>query len=90
MSAAEQLAPLITAQMTWREICERYPDQWVCVVEIEWDEPRSFDFRNARVVGHGVTRREPLDQARVWREQYREMGHFYTGKIKAPTPRFSA
>jgi hypothetical protein len=60
----------------------------VCVVEIQYDEPRNFHFRNARVVGHGVTSREPYDQARVWQERYREIGHFYTGKIKAPIPRF--
>ena len=80
MNAAEQLAPVITDALTWPQICDQYPDQWVCVVEIQWDEPRMFHFRNARVVGHGATRREP----------YPKIGHFFTGKIIAPFPRLFA
>lgn len=60
MSAAEKIEATITESLTWTQICERYPDQWVCVVEIEWDLPRKFHFRSARVVGHGRTRREPF------------------------------
>ena len=90
MSAAEKIAPMITEPLTWPQICERYPDQWVCVVEIEWGEPRQFDFRTARVVGHGTTRREPLVQARPWWDHYQEIGQYYTGKIVAPFPRFFA
>ena len=40
-AAAEQIAPMITEPLTWDQICERYPDQWVCVVEIVWPEPRT-------------------------------------------------
>lgn len=90
MDAAEQLTPLISDALTWAQICEQYPQQWVCVVEIQWDDPRMFHFRGARVVGHGVTRREPLVQASAWRDRYPEIGHFFTGKIVAPFPRFFA
>ena len=90
MNAAEQIAPSISDALTWRQVCESYPDQWVCVVEIQWDSPRSFHFRSARVVGHGATRRDPLIQAGLWRDQYAEIGHFFTGKILAPSPRFFA
>lgn len=88
MSAAEEIAPMITESLTWPQICERYPDQWVCVVEIEWDEPPNFNFRSARVVGHGTTRREPLVQARPWWDHYDQIGRYFTGKIRAPFPRF--
>lgn len=89
MNAANQLAPVIPDALTWSQICEQYPDQWVCVVDIEWNEPRSFHFRSARVVGYGVTRRDPLIKARPWRDRYTEIGHFFTGKIVATVSRFA-
>jgi hypothetical protein len=88
MNVAEDLTQAISEPLTWDEICARYPDQWVCLVEIERTEPQNFAFRTARVVGHGKTRREPLDQARPWRNEYRSIGHYFTGPILAPTPRF--
>lgn len=90
MNAAEQIGPAITDALTWPQIREAYPDQWVCVVEMEWDVPRKFHFRSARVVGHGNTRREPLAQAHLWRTRYSEIGHFFTGKIVAPLSRLCA
>jgi hypothetical protein len=90
MNVAEQLEQGISDPMSWSQICDRYPHQWVCVVDMRWDEPRAFHFRAARVVGHGTTRLEPLVQARAWRAQYDEIGHFFTGRIVAPFPRFYA
>ena len=66
MHAAGQLAPTITEPLTWAEICKRYPDEWVCVVDIDYDHPRVFDFRTARGVGHSRSKREALGQARTW------------------------
>ena len=48
-AAAEQIAPMITEPLTWGQICERYPDQWVCVVEIVRAQEGSFHFTHARV-----------------------------------------
>lgn len=31
--------------MTWKEICESYPDEWIALVEIDWLNDRDFDFR---------------------------------------------
>ena len=78
---------MITEPLTWSQICERFPDQWVCVVEIEWDEPRRFHFWNARVVGHGTTRREPFVRARPWWDHYQQIGHYFTGRIVGSFPR---
>jgi hypothetical protein len=50
----------------------------------DWFDEDDLDFRSARVAGHGKTRREPLDQARPLRERYAEIGHFFTGPIRAP------
>lgn len=78
----------ISTPMTWGEICERYPNKWVALVEIDWVNETDFDFRSARVIGHG-TRREQYEQARQWSSRYASMGHFFTGRVRAPaTPLF--
>jgi hypothetical protein len=80
--------PHISEPLSWKQICALYPDEWVCIVEIEWVNDTDFDFGSARVVGHGKTRREPLDQARPLRQRYSSIGHFFTGRVRAPIPRF--
>ena len=70
--------PFISEPLTWEQICERYPNEWVCLVEVDQINDTDFDFRTARVVGHGKTRRAPFEQARPWREQYEEMAHYFT------------
>lgn len=80
--------PVVTDPLTWAEICARYPDQWVALVEIDWVNENDLDFRSARVIGHGKARRQPLDQARPLRARYDEIGHFFTGPIRAPLRSF--
>lgn len=70
--------------LTWKQICERYPDEWVALVEIDWVNDRDFDFRSARVAGHGKRRKEPMMQAEPLWARYHTIGHFYTGRIRAP------
>jgi hypothetical protein len=79
---------IISDPLTWNEICTRYPDEWVALVEIDWVNENDLDFRSARVAGHGKMRKEPLDQARPLRAQYDEIGHFFTGPIRAPLRSF--
>lgn len=76
----------ISEALTWSQICERYPDEWVCVVEIEHCAGIAA-FHHARVVGHGKGARDPMAQARPWREHYRSIGHFFTGVVRGSTPR---
>jgi hypothetical protein len=88
MAAVLSTEPVISEPLTWDEICGRYPDQWVAVIEIDWrDENHGYGFRTARVAGAGKTRREPLDQARPLRPRYPEIGHYFTGPIDLPVPR---
>lgn len=65
-------------------------DFWSAIglVEIDWVNENDLDFHSARVAGHGKTRREPLDQARPLRAHYDEIGHFFTGPIRAPIRSF--
>jgi hypothetical protein len=89
MVAAEKIEeskPMISEPLTWEQICERYRNEWVCLVEMDRPLPNNFEFRTARVVGHGKTRRDPFVQARSWREHYRSMGHYFTGPLVMPEP----
>ena len=85
MMAAEAVALPGDLVTSWKEMCERYPDQWVVLVETDWLTRSSLDFRSARVVGHG-TRAEADDVADVAIQQYGGIGVFFTGRIKAPFP----
>jgi len=73
----------ISEPLTWTQICDQHPNEWVALVEIDWVNETDFDFRSARVVGHG-TRRQQYEQARAWSSRYTSMGHFYTGRVRAP------
>lgn len=87
MEAAKTLTRWISEPLTWAEICARYPDEWVCLVEVDYIHPDLFDFRTARVIGHGKTRGEPVDQALAWRDDYSLIGHYFTGRIAVRPPR---
>jgi len=78
----------VSDPLTWAEICARYPDEWVALIEIDWVSDDALSFRSARVAGHGKTRKEPLDQARPLRAQYNEIAHFFTGPIGVPRRSF--
>jgi hypothetical protein len=90
MSAAEaaEIVPAeISEPLTWAEICARYPDEWVCLVEMDRIHPYGFEFRTARVIGHGKTRGAPFEQALPWRGHYEVVGHYFTGRITVRPPR---
>ena len=57
MDAAEQIPLATTEPLPWMEICIRYPDQYVCLVDIDHAELGSPEIKTARVVGYGPTRR---------------------------------
>ena len=83
MSEAHAIEPeLVTEPMSWVQICARYPDQWVALVELDWDD-ETDEFTTARVAGHGATRREPFAQMRRAGLRYDEVGHFFTGRVRA-------
>ncbi|HWO18648.1 MAG TPA: hypothetical protein VNO30_07720 [Kofleriaceae bacterium] len=90
MDANETFAPSISEPLTWSEIRKRYPDQQVCLVEIDRIHPRGLAFRTARVAGHGKTRREAFDQMRSWEGRYDDVGRYFTGRangwLMRPSP----
>ena len=74
----------VSEPMSWKEICERYPDEWVALVEIDWVDEPDFDFRSARVAGHGKHRRDPMAHADALWARYDEIGHYFTGRVHSP------
>jgi hypothetical protein len=88
MTDIELAAANVSEALTWAQICERYPDEWVVLVEVDWvekdEDTLTFEFHSARVASHGPTRRAPLVQARPLRARYSEMGHYFTGQVRAP------
>jgi len=64
MAPAEQLAVDETEPLSWVTICTRFPDQYVCLVDVAAVEPGSPEINTARVVGRGPNRRAAFDPIR--------------------------
>jgi hypothetical protein len=69
----------VSEPMTWSEICERFPDQWIALIALDWADDGNRPFRTALVAGCG-TRREALAQARPLRKLFASLGPFFTGQ----------
>ena len=67
----------------WDEICRRFPDQWIVLVELDWTDERGEDIRIAFVAGSGG-KREALAAARPLLGVFDKLGSFYTGAAKVP------
>jgi hypothetical protein len=77
-------------RLTWDEICQRYPEEWVVMTEIAWVNDTDFEFGTALVLAHHKTRKEASPSVKAAFRQYDEVGSFWTGKIEGPVPRFIA
>jgi hypothetical protein len=75
-------AQRVSEPMSWGEICEQFPDQWIALVALDWVDDRDEPFRTALVAGHG-SRREALQQAKPLRKLFVQMGPFFTGRAAA-------
>lgn len=88
MTDVEIAAANLSEPLTWAQICERHPDEWVVLVEVDWvekdEDNLTFEFHSARVATHGPTRREPLMQAKPLWARYPEMAHYFTGQVRTP------
>ncbi len=59
MRTAESLAPLGAQPLSWQNIRELHPNEWVCLVEIELSPNGSIC--SARVVSHDPSIERALD-----------------------------
>jgi hypothetical protein len=78
-------ALIVSEPMSWSEICERFPEQWIALVALDWADERDQPFQTALVAGHG-SRTEALDQARPLLKLFSQMGPFFTGDPVAAVP----
>jgi hypothetical protein len=60
MSTAENLAPTSAHPLSWGEICELHPNEWVCLLDIDCEPNGSI--RSARVASHDRSIERALDQ----------------------------
>lgn len=84
MDAAERLAAEKNEPLRWPEICRRYPDQYVCLVDIARAELRSPEIVSARVVGRGATQEAAFEPIRELGERYPRFAVRYTGVCTEP------
>lgn len=88
MDAAEQIVLTVelSEPLEWAEICARYPDQYVCLVDVSKIEPHSPTIATGRVAGHGPTRR---DASAIIRNdlRYTAWTVVFTGKPTKPLRR---
>lgn len=70
MDAANRLAPYEIEPLTWAEICGRYPDQYVCLIDIVHARRGDPDIVSARVVGNGATDDAAFEPIRDREKQY--------------------
>jgi hypothetical protein len=68
-------------RLSWDEICRRYPNEWVVVIDGDWVRDRPFGLVSAIVWSHHQTRRDATPDAKAAIEARGEVGCFFTGKI---------
>lgn len=71
-------------RLSWEEVCARYPDQWVVLVEFDWIDRNGGGFRTARVLGQGATRKEANRVITPLPEWIRHFWTRYTGEARIP------
>lgn len=84
MNAAAQVTPDETEPLPWVEICARYPDQFVALVDVVHAELRSPEIVTARVVGHGSTHDSAFEPIRDLPEQFPRCTIRFTGISTEP------
>lgn len=88
MSNAIRLDEQLPERLTWKQIRDLYPDEWVVLVDTKWVNDTDFEFGTTIVLGHFKSRKEASPHIKVAFERYESVGSFWTGKIRGPIPRF--
>lgn len=71
-------------RLAWQDIREHYPNQWVVLVDHDWEEHDVTRYNTARVVACGASRAEAIARARPALDAYDGYGCRYTGTIHGP------
>lgn len=74
--------PLITRpnaeRMTWEQICQKYPEEWVILIDVDWINDTDLELRAAVVIDHSKRYGEALRRTR----DVPVCTHLHTGKPK--------
>jgi hypothetical protein len=80
---------LAAERLTWSEICRRFPDQWVVLVDADWADDHNFEFGSAHVFAHRESRGQATKDMGEACRSFENVGCFFTGRIRGPIPRFA-
>jgi hypothetical protein len=78
-------------RLTWAQICEKYPNEWVVIVDMKFenDDEDDGDVESAIVLTHSKGRRGCLEESKQYGDEFRMLGHFYTGPLIPPGAMFT-
>ncbi|HEY4182676.1 MAG TPA: hypothetical protein VGM90_37855 [Kofleriaceae bacterium] len=69
-------------RLTWDEICERYPDQWVVLADIAHFSRTDFAFTDAEIVAAFSERKAASPTMKeLYATRRQSVGCFFTGKL---------
>ena len=88
MNADSAPTAVASERLTWDEICKRFPDEWVVLVETNWENDTDFDFDTALVLAHHKYRTAASPDVKAAFGHHEEVGCFWTGEVRGPVPRF--
>lgn len=78
----------VRERMAWKDICARYPDEWVVLIDVEHEngEEDNGEIVSAVVLGHSKKSGDCLRETKTImdREQIRESAHLFTGPPVPP------
>jgi hypothetical protein len=83
-ASVDAMATATDERLTWEQICERYPEQFVVMVDHDWQPDNVTEFKTARVIGVGSSRAEAKERARPQLDFVREWGCHFTGLLRGP------
>lgn len=69
-------------RLSWPEICARFPDRWVILVDTAWRSETDFDFASAIVVAAHRQRRAASADIKAAAQSHAEVGCYWTGAIR--------
>jgi hypothetical protein len=85
MLVSEARMSLRPERLTWNEICVRFPDEWVVLVDLEREDETDLGFHAAVVIAHHDSRKAASPDVKAALERYAEAGSFFTGRLVPPT-----
>jgi hypothetical protein len=71
-------------RLSWKQIREYYPQQWVVLIDHERLSHDIAGFKTARVLAVGDSRTEATERARPELDSIREWGCHFTGPLRGP------